>query len=435
MTERASSSSACSSSSSSVAAPAWFPSILEGEAIKLIVRGLHYPGHVRLVEQEELLWSTVHFKTANAKTKTSRPRFCVGDPAKLHSNGRSSWSGDVTVIEDDATHLWTTLKIRVPSAAREKIVLESAVNNVLVMVSPVGSLPGFSSQTETIDSTKGASDKETRIRIGIHGFSQLGRILVDMGLQSFDVQVVAINDPSMTIDRMVSMWKSANIGIAKKDNRTLVFEKRYYEEEEITVEGVKETKINALLEQMEVTVFREQGQVPWEQVNADFVVECNVEVDNEVQISDKNESWNNCLRLLPEEILSLGLTVDDRIIRHCFNTDNGKSAKRAASFSIVTRSTVAAKAVCKVFKEWDEQPTSLLFHANAVVDRSIDVDVSSVGLKVTLEKAECCSGTNSIATRFCADDEDVEDRLRGIFGWCVDIVRCVPVGGCRLELI
>ncbi|CAO2174400.1 unnamed protein product [Urochloa humidicola] len=421
MAERASSSSTCSSSSSSVAAPAWFPSILEGEAIELSVRGVRYPGHVKLVEQEELLWSTVHFKTAKAKTKTSRPRFCIGDLAKLQISDDHSWSGDITFIEDDVTQLWTNLKIRVPSARREKIVLKSAANNVIVVVSPVGSLPGFSSQR---------SPEETRIRIGVNGFSQLGRILVDMGLQSFDVQVVAINDPSMTIDHMVKIWRSANIGIAKKDNQTLVFEKRYYEEDQ-SVKGAKEMKINALLEQMEVTVFREQNQVPWEQANADFMVEYNVEVDAEVQISDKNESWNNCLRLLPNEIRSFGLSVDERITRPLFNTDNEESAKRVATFSIVTRSTVAAKAVYKVFEEWDEQPASLLFHAEAVVDRSIDVGVSSVYIKVTLEKAECCSGT----TRFFADDTEVKHRLIGIFGWCVDILRCVPVGGCRLELI
>jgi hypothetical protein len=41
----------------------------------------------------------------------------------------------------------------------------------------------------------------------------------------------------------------------------------------------------------------------------------------------------------------------------------------------------------------------LSFHANAVVDKPVGVDDSSVDLKVTLEKIEGCSGTNSIATR------------------------------------
>ncbi|XP_072149644.1 glyceraldehyde-3-phosphate dehydrogenase 1, cytosolic [Setaria viridis] len=142
-----------------------------------------------------------------------------------------------------------------------------------------------------------------------------------------------------------------------------------------------------------------KNQVPWEQVNADFVVEYSVKVDDKAQISDKNESWNSCLRCLPKVIISFGLHVDEAISRLHFSTDNGESAKRAATFSIVTRSTVAAKAVCKVFEEWDEQPTSLLFHANAVFDRYVDVDDSSVDLKVTLEKAGCYSSTNRIATR------------------------------------
>ena len=37
--------------------------------------------------------------------------------------------------------------------------------------------------------------------------------------------------------------------------------------------------------------------------------------------------------------------------------------------------------------------------------------------------------------RFCADEEEVKDRVIRILSWCVDIVRCVPVGGCQLVLI
>lgn len=44
-----------------------------------------------------------------------------------------------------------------------------------------------------------------------------------------------------------------NIGIAKKDDQTLVFEKRYYKLED---PEVKEGNFNTLLEEMEVTVFR-----------------------------------------------------------------------------------------------------------------------------------------------------------------------------------
>ncbi|PAN31966.1 hypothetical protein PAHAL_5G454200 [Panicum hallii] len=422
--ERASSSSASSSSSSASALFAgWFPSGMKEEVMNVVVRGISYRGSVELVEQAEPFWSTVQFKTP--KPYSTRA-FRIGDQAKLKSKNRGSWSGDVAAIEDDEAHLWTYLQIRVPSARDGKISLKS-VSNVLVTVNPVGSLLGVSSKTE-----KGDSDGEyTRIRVGVNGFSKVGRILVQMGLQSIDVQVVAINDPTMTLDDMVNAWKSTNISIAKKDHQTLIFEKMYCEKDTGVNEG-KKINVKVLSEQMEVTVFREQNQVRWEQVNVEFVVEYSAVLNNDkVQISDKNESLNNCLRKLPTVLGSFGLNVDERILIPHFYA--GENSRRDSSFSIITRSTAATKAVCKVFTEWDEQPASLLFHANAVVDRSIDVDSSSVDLRVILEEG---SGTNSIAGRFfCADEEEVKRRVMRIFSWCVDIVRCVPVGGCQLELI
>ncbi|PUZ57792.1 hypothetical protein GQ55_5G457700 [Panicum hallii var. hallii] len=426
--ERASSSSASSSSSSAFALFAgWFPSSMKEEVMNVVVRGISYQGSVELVEQAEPFWSMVQFKTA--KPYSTRA-FHIGNQAKLKSKNRGSWSGDVAAIEDDEAHLWTYLQIRVPSAKDGKISLKS-VSNVLVMVNPVGSLLGVSSQTEMGDFGR-KKGVYTRIRVGVN----VGRILVQMGLQSIDVQVVAINDPTMTLDDMVNAWKSTNISIAKKDHQTLIFEKKYCKEDTGVNEG-KKINVNVLLEQMEVTVFREQNQVPWEQVNVEFVVEHNAVFNNDkVQISDRNESLNNCLRKLPTKLGSFGLNVDERIlIPHFYAGDN---SRRDSSFSIITRSTAATKAVCKVFTEWDEQPASLLFHANAIVDRSIDVDSSSVDLRVMLEEAGCCSGTNSIAGsiyRFCADDKEVKNRVIRIFSWCVDIIRCVLVGGCQLELI
>ncbi|XP_022682172.1 uncharacterized protein LOC111257232 [Setaria italica] len=231
----------------------------------------------------------VHFKTA----KTSRARFSVGDQAKLESKNRRSWSGDVTVVEDDVIQLWTILQIRVPSARERKIVLKPS-NNVPVMVNPAGSLHGFSSQAEMRDSTKDSGSKETSIRVG---FSQVGRILVEMGLRSIDVQVVAINDPSMTLDRMVEIWKSTNIRIAKKDHQTSVFEKRYYAKD-TSVKGDKKIKINALLEQMEVTVFDRYVDVD------DSSVDLKVTLEKAGCYSSTNRIATRRLRIDSEESLA-----------------------------------------------------------------------------------------------------------------------------------
>jgi len=124
----------------------------------------------------------------------------------------------------------------------------------------------------------------------------------------------------MTLDDMVKGWKSSNIRIAKKDHQTLIFEKMYYDKDTSVNVGQK-IKVNVLLEQMEVTVFREQNQVPWEQVNVEFVVEYNALFNNDkVQISDKNESLTNCLRKLPTELGCFGLNVDEKILSPHFCT-------------------------------------------------------------------------------------------------------------------
>lgn len=67
--------------------------------------------------------------------------------------------------------------------AESKILLKSA-NNVLVMVNPVGRLPGFSSQTELRDSTNDPSE-EKRIRVGINGMLHLNTCLKQLQPQKF----------------------------------------------------------------------------------------------------------------------------------------------------------------------------------------------------------------------------------------------------------
>uniref|UniRef100_A0A0A9D476 Uncharacterized protein n=1 Tax=Arundo donax TaxID=35708 RepID=A0A0A9D476_ARUDO len=179
----------------------------------------------------------------------------------------------------------------------------------------------------------------------------------------------------MAPETMVKVWKSPNVSIVVKDHQTLIFEQRYYKmEKEKEEEKQKEEKdkICVRLEQMEVTLFREQSQVPWQQVNADFIVDSgtfftndkdvdsNDPVQSQVQINDKNECLKNCLRCLPQALGAFKLYVDEPIIRAQFKTgttklpsqiisesyhlpDNQEISRRATSFNIVTRSKAAAK--------------------------------------------------------------------------------------------
>lgn len=265
------------------------------------------------------------------------------------------------------------------------------------------------------------------VKICIKGFGKLERILIQMALQSIDVHLVAIYEPLLSLDRMIKVWENTKLSIALKNDQTLVFEKRYYKKG-------KETNIKVLLEQIEVIVFREENEI--NRSNADFLIELQNFSKKEDQSPEMNQNLSSCLRNLPEEVCAYGLYVDaPHIIAH-LNRDKQNTTRRAASIAILLSSTAAVKAVRTAFSEWDEKPTSLQFLANPLVDRSIAIDISSLDLKVKLEKAQIFRGTDDTGSRFCdGDNEKLQIRVDAILSWCLDVVRCVPVEGCRLEII
>ncbi|TVU22178.1 hypothetical protein EJB05_31860 [Eragrostis curvula] len=409
--ERASSSSTCSeerASSSSAAAPAppatiWFPSSMTGESLQLSVRNVPYTGRVDFVDELKSL----------VKLKVSKlyPRFFNGDAATLENNEGRRWLGELIAVDDDEVDkktgqpsLHTTLQIRlVPPAAKP---LES-MENVLVTVKPV---------------TKLESSQEG-VKVGIKGFGKAERFLLVMGLQSIDVEVVAIHAPSMSTAQMAKVWKSPIINISVKNSETLIFTKRYYEEN-----PRKENDVCVLLEHMEVTVFRDPNQIPWESANVDFILECSINThkDDQSQVIGKTEASNNCLKCFPKVLHALGLYADGIMRARLHNAnDDHEPARRAARFNIITRSSAAAKAVChpQIFPDWNGDPTSMAFLATA-----------RLTLQVTLVKAEDCSRVESSETKLCDADEGVYRRLIAIMSWCLDIIRCMPVGSCHLEL-
>ncbi|KAL5226713.1 hypothetical protein ABZP36_014978 [Zizania latifolia] len=106
------------------------------------------------------------------------------------------------------------------------------------------------------------------VKIGIDGFGNMGMLLAEVALQSIDVEVVAINDHSISNTVMVSAWKSNNIDVILKDYTTLIFKKTCFAQSH---EGKDPIKI---FDNMEVVVFhiREQKDVPWSEVGAEYVL-------------------------------------------------------------------------------------------------------------------------------------------------------------------
>ncbi|MFS8017470.1 putative glyceraldehyde-3-phosphate dehydrogenase (phosphorylating) [Helianthus anomalus] len=69
-----------------------------------------------------------------------------------------------------------------------------------------------------------------KIKIGINGFGRIGRLVARVALQSDDVELVAVNDPFITTDYMIYMFKYDSVHgqykkgeIKVKDDKTLLF--------------------------------------------------------------------------------------------------------------------------------------------------------------------------------------------------------------------
>ncbi|CAL5399393.1 unnamed protein product [Camellia sinensis] len=101
-----------------------------------------------------------------------------------------------------------------------------------------------------------SSDK--KIKIGINGFGRIGRLVARVALQRNDVELVAVNDPFITIDYMTYMfkydsahghWKHSDVKV--KDSKTLLFG-----EKPVTVFGI-----------------RNPEEIPCRETGAEFVVE------------------------------------------------------------------------------------------------------------------------------------------------------------------
>ncbi|XP_047316866.1 glyceraldehyde-3-phosphate dehydrogenase 2, cytosolic-like [Impatiens glandulifera] len=281
-----------------------------------------------------------------------------------------------------------------------------------------------------------------KIKIGINGFGRIGRLVTRVALQRDDVELVAINDPFISTDYMIYMfkydtvhghWKHTDVKL--KDDKTLIF-------------GNKE-----------VSVFgnRNPEEIPWGESGAEYVVESTgvftdkdkaaahlkggakkvvisapskdapmfvmgvneKEYKPDIDIVSNASCTTNCLAPLAKVIhdkfgIVEGLMTTVHSITATQKTVDGPSSKdwrggRAASFNIIPSSTGAAKAVGKVLPSLNGKLTGMSF-------RVPTVDVSVVDLTVRLEKAATYEDIKN------AIKEASEGPLKGILGYTEDEV-------------
>ncbi|KAJ9564323.1 hypothetical protein OSB04_000289 [Centaurea solstitialis] len=292
------------------------------------------------------------------------------------------------------------------------------------------------------------------VKIGINGFGRIGRLVARAALQTDDIELVAVNDPFITTDYMIYMFKYDSVHgqwkkeIKVKDSNTLLF-------------GDKPVKIFGM---------KNPEEIPWGQAGAEYVVESTgvftdkdkaaahlkggakkvvisapsanapmfvmgvneKEYKSDITIVSNASCTTNCLAPLAKVIndkfgIVEGLMTTVHSITATQKTVDGPSMKdwrggRAASFNIIPSSTGAAKAVGKVLPALNGKLTGMAF-------RVPTVDVSVVDLTARLEKG---ASYDDIKAAIKAESEG---SLKGILGYTEDdVVSTDFVGDCRSSI-
>ncbi|KZV24852.1 glyceraldehyde-3-phosphate dehydrogenase, cytosolic-like [Dorcoceras hygrometricum] len=245
-----------------------------------------------------------------------------------------------------------------------------------------------------------------KIKIGINGFGRIGRLVARVVLQRDDVELVAVNDPFISVDYMTYMFKYDSVHgqwkhheLKVKDEKTLLFGER-----PVSVFG-----------------FRNPEEIPWADAGAEYVVE------STGVFTDKDKAAAH-LKVINDRFgIVEGLMTTVHSITATQKTVDGPSAKdwrggRAASFNIIPSSTGAAKAVGKVLPALNGKLTGMSF-------RVPTVDVSVVDLTVRLAKEATYEQIKA------AIKEESEGNLKGILGYTEDhVVSTDFVGDSRSSI-
>ena len=278
------------------------------------------------------------------------------------------------------------------------------------------------------------------VKVGINGFGRIGSLAFSASFDKEDIDVVAINDPFISVDYMVYMVKHDSVHGAFKGD-------------------VHEENGNLVVNGNVIKVYNEKdpAQIPWGEAGVEYVLECsgvftttetasahlqggakkvvisapskdapmfvmgvnNTDYTSDMTVVSNASCTTNCLAPLAKVIndkfgIKDGLMTTVHSTTATQKTVDGASKKdwrggRAASYNIIPSSTGAAKAVGKVIPSLNGKLTGMAF-------RVPTVDVSVVDLTVNLEKPatyeEICAAVK----------EASEGELKGILGYTDELL-------------
>ena len=284
------------------------------------------------------------------------------------------------------------------------------------------------------------------IKIGINGFGRIGRLVMRATLENFkDVEVVAINDPFISVDYMAYMLKYDTVHGRYEGDVS------YDEKEGVLIVNGRKVKAYACMKPEEI---------PWQETGAEYIAEAtgvftssdtasahfkggakkvvitapakdkgtpmfvmgvnNDKYEKSMNVVSNASCTTNCLAPLAKIIhdkygIKDGLMTTVHAITATQKTVDGPSKKdwrggRAAASNIIPSSTGAAKAVGVVIPELNGKLTGMSL-------RVPTVDVSVVDLTVTLEKPTTMEDINN--TMKAASQSD---KWAGIVGYTDEAV-------------
>jgi len=272
-------------------------------------------------------------------------------------------------------------------------------------------------------------------KVGINGFGRIGRLVLRACLEK-GTEVVAVNDPFISLDYMVYMFKYDSThgrfkGEVKEENGKLVVnghEINVFSERDpknipwasVGAEYVVEsTGVFTTLEKAQSHIDGGAKKVIISAPSADapmFVVGVNLDAyDPSMKIVSNASCTTNCLAPLAKVIndkfgIEEGLMTTVHAITATQKTVDGPSGKlwrdgRGAAQNIIPASTGAAKAVGKVIPELNGKLTGMAFRVPVH-------DVSVVDLTCRLVK-EATYDEIKAAVKEAADGP-----MKGILGYC-----------------
>jgi glyceraldehyde 3-phosphate dehydrogenase len=296
----------------------------------------------------------------------------------------------------------------------------------------------------------------TEARIGINGFGRIGRLVARAALMKENISIVAINDPFMTVDYMVYLFKYDSV------HRVFPGE-------------VEERDGRLVINGHEIQVFaeRDPSEIPWGEVGVEYVCECtgvfttqekasghleagakkviisappkddtpmfvmgvnHEDYDPTMSIISNASCTTNCLAPLAKIIhdnfgIEEGLMTTVHAITVNQLTVDGPSrggkdwrAGRCASQNIIPASTGAAKAVGKVIPSLNGVLTGMALRVPVA-------DVSVVDLTVKLQRETSYEEIKRVIR------EASETTMQGVMGYTEDMVVSSDFVGNRLSSI